>query len=346
LRISADAQTCQTLVGTDRFPGLYDSLLYYEDHADEFVGADALHLLWSRIGSLQGRSEAFALMSIGSRNGGALLSHYFLNVGAAARGVNTTAARALLVCMGEDCEGSEHGAVFDVARDGRSDRLATVGAAAPLDTVWARHGGGSGGAVLRALDVAASVPAPDQVVAQLAETLKATEPVVIVSMPSARARTRLAAMVAALSRLGYHTFLAGTQRLLILQGDMWHPAWALPLGGPAGGEMTFVGVKATGALYAPLLASYNASGMVFLLLLSCVFVYVCICRHTHTHTHTHTYTHTHTHTHTHTQVIGCRPYRMSSFHTPEGYWADDCPPNFNVYRSSRLRNFELNLTLK
>ena len=39
-------------------------------------------------------------------------------------------------------------------------------------------------------------------------------------------------------------------------------------------------------------------------------------------------------------MVGCEPYRMSSFHTPDGYWADDCPPNFNVYRSSRLRLFE------
>ena len=290
LSISVDAQTCQTLVGTDRFPGLYDSLLYYEDHADEFVGDDALHLLWSHIGALQDRREAFALMSIGARNGGPLLSHYFLDAGAAARGMNTTAERALLVCMGEDCEGSEHGAVFDVARDGRSDRLATVGAAEPLDAVWAQHGGGSSGAVLRALHVAASVPLPDEVVAQLAETLKAAEPVVFVSMPSARARSRLAAMVAALSSRGYHTFLAGTQRLIMLHGDMWHPAWALPLEGPPAGEMTFVGVKASGALYAPLLASYNASGMV----VCCVCVYVCVCVCVYIYIHTHSFSLTQT----------------------------------------------------
>eukprot|EP00960_Hanusia_phi_P034027 750776-Hanusia_phi.AAC.1 len=39
-------------------------------------------------------------------------------------------------------------------------------------------------------------------------------------------------------------------------------------------------------------------------------------------------------------TIGCEPRPMMSFHTPDGYLADDCPPNFNIYRSSRLRLFE------
>ena len=273
------AEACQTLVGSDRFPGLHDSLLYYEDHADEFVGPDALHLLWTRIGALQGGAEPFALLSLGDRSAGALQRRFFLEGGDSAGGANTTAARAILVCVGADCEGSEHGAVFDVARDGRRQRLATLSAAAPLDAVWAEHGS-SGGAMLRALEVAASVPAPDEAVAGLAETLKTTEPVVILSQSSARARTRLAPTVAALSRLGYHTFMAGTERLLMLHGEMWHPAWARPLTEAAEEEMTFVAVKATGALYRPLLALYNASGM----------------------------------------VIGCAPYRMSSFHTPDGMY--------------------------
>ena len=48
-------------------------------------------------------------------------------------------------------------------------------------------------------------------------------------LPRALNRTTLSPTIAALDSLGYHTFLAGTERLLILNGDMWHPSFALPL---------------------------------------------------------------------------------------------------------------------
>ena len=140
--------------------------------------------------------------------------------------------------------------------------------------------------------------------------------------------------------------------------------------------MTYVAVKVAGALYPQLLSAYNSSGMVIgcvaLLALQltewgrlrvtpmpliCVSAYCCVC------------------VLILVYIYRCVPYRMSSFHTPDGYcaplalcislhfsafvgysvpnllliqylicyryWADDCPPNFNVYRSSRLKHFEV-----
>ena len=64
-------------------------------------------------------------------------------------------------------------------------------------------------------------------------------------------------------------------------------------------SLLYVAIRATAEHYRPLLALYNASGM----------------------------------------VPDCSPVRMVSFHSA-GYDADDCPPNFGVYRSSRVRLFE------
>jgi len=295
------AETCQTLVGSERFPGLYDSLLYYEDRPDDFLDPDALHLLWSRIGAVQGGQEPFSLLFVGPRAGSMLLSAYFLQDGGGPRGeANTTASSALRACVG----GAEHGAVYQVSQDGSEEVLATASKGVHLDAVWSQHGGGA--STLRAVDIDASGAMPGQVVSDLSHTLETAEPVVIFSLPSEQNRTTLEGAVVALAAAGYHTFLVGMERLIMLSGNMWHHVYAAPLphraGDPAG-ALVYVGIKARSRLYLPLLAVYNASGM----------------------------------------VVGCAPYRMSSFHTPDGYWADDCPPNFNVYRSSRLKHFEVAL---
>jgi len=295
-------EACQTVVGSNHFPGLYESLLYYEDRADEFIGPDALHLLWSRICAMQLSLDPFALLSFGARGGGAL-SDYVLQGRRASAGaagvVNTTAVLSLLVCLGAECKDTEHGGVFNVSRGGSHTRLGTISRATPLDAVWSEHGGSS--TVLRALAIDSSVPSLDNIIRELTHTLQTEEPAVILSLSSAHSRTHLAAAVAVLHTQGYHTFLAGTERLIILVGDMWHPSFALPLPafGGVGGvrdmkeDMTYVAIKASSALYLPLLALYNTSGM----------------------------------------VISCRPYRMSSFHTPDG---PPSPPPLRTHPPSPL----------
>ena len=71
-----------------------------------------------------------------------------------------------------------------------------------------------------------------------------------------------------------------------------------------GSKLLFAFMSYESDLYANILMDYNASGM----------------------------------------TIGCAPRSMMSFHTPSGYRADECPPNFNTYRTGRLKLFETALT--
>jgi len=172
--------TCRTVVGSEHFPGLHESLHYYEDHADEFVGPDAMHMLWSRIGALQGGDAPFALVSIGARSGGQLQARYFLQRDGAHRPthINVTAAEALVVCLGAGCSGEHASGVFRVSPDGTQQRIATITRDTPLDTVWAQHGAREG-SQLRAFEIDASVPAPHELVEALSNTLAAAEPVLL-----------------------------------------------------------------------------------------------------------------------------------------------------------------------
>ena len=172
--------TCRTVVGSEQFPGLRESLHYYEDHADEFVGSDAMHLLWSRMGALQGGDAPFALVSIGARSGGQLQARYFLQRDGADRPthLNVTAAEALVVCLGAGCSGEHDSGVFRVSPDGTQQRIATITRDTPLDTVWAQHGAREGNE-LRAFEIDASVPAPHELVDALSNTLAAAEPVLL-----------------------------------------------------------------------------------------------------------------------------------------------------------------------
>ena len=172
--------TCRTVVGSEHFPGLHESLHYYEDHADEFVGPDAMHVLWSRIGALQGGDAPFALVSIGARSGGQLQARYFLQRDGPDRPthLNVTAAEALVVCLGAGCSGEHASGVFRVSPDGTQQRIATITRDTPLDTVWAQHGGREG-SQLRAFEIDASVPAPHELVEALSNTLAAAEPVLL-----------------------------------------------------------------------------------------------------------------------------------------------------------------------
>jgi hypothetical protein len=248
-------------------------------------------------------------------------------------------------------------------------------------------------------------------------------------LPRALNRTTLSPTIAALDSLGYHTFLAGTERLLILNGDMWHPSFALPLvrysvylfyrhkstitdaaadiwhpsfahplvtptcqaflaqkyllasakvqiltqrryvaplvcplsghatccgggGGrrswEGGGEadvMTFVAVKAAGALYPQLLSAYNSSGMV----IGCVALLALQRTEWGRFTRVmrmplYVYPRTAVYVCSHWCICRCVPYRMSSFHTPDGY----CPPlalciplHFSAFVGYSVPNFLL-----
>jgi hypothetical protein len=137
------AETCQSIVGSEHFPGLQETLHYFQDHTEEFVGDAALHVIWSRLGAVQGEQGPFSIISIGSRSGNLLQSTYFLGRGGkTARGLggssaaNVTAARAMLVCLGAECKGDEYGAVYEVSRDGGHRLLATIGAHIKLSCLY------------------------------------------------------------------------------------------------------------------------------------------------------------------------------------------------------------------
>ena len=318
--VSLLEDTCAVLVGSEFFPGLYESVLYFEDHEEEFIGSEALVVFWEHLGSLQG-SDPFALMSISRREG---REERLLGGRWGGGGLNSSAARILGVCVGAACRGGAGGEdelVVDDVRSSRRQQLLHLregvrgGVGVGVDTVWREVRGEA--ETLRAVivhDLSSARCPPSQscggfveaVVASLGETLESAEPVVVVVLAAGENRTALLpALVSLLDQRGYHTFLAGTKRLVILNGDMWHSAYARAIRNQDGQlaeeeEMVFVAIKHGRPLYGRVLRAYNASGL----------------------------------------VVGCEPYRMSSFHTPDGYWADDCPPNFNVYRSSRLRLFE------